>query len=399
MIEKELEDKPSFLTTIFQKMALVSKKQSEKNPLVLQQERQADTFLESGLFDPYMKMLNNGYIPSTKQMQFWDTKVSQYIANENQTPNKIQQLTDWSANGITIAPHHYIEMLLGQTSSLLIRTVHNYIKENDIQPPHNGNPLFSFDSTLNFSKINNHNPLIENLLILAQTDSFSNELYRGLTNYMNIVSTRKGSEMDHNHLWAASTTIKEIPNIVFKNVEIDDYLQLIQNWTKAKRKFSTYSFDNALIDIANTYYAPQIDNKIQETQDVFSDNYFKKITTAAHYNMDNDFSMNQLPQEAKNLLKNIQTQYSNLQKLSVDSENQFIVTNLLEKRIPEVLQKYISITPEYRTTLKNNEGKNAEDLMLESLTNFSNKINTIVEDINQGKVQDLSATKRYSKSI
>lgn len=50
-------------------------------------------------------------------------------------------------------------------------------------------------------------------------------------------------------------------------------------------------------------------------------------------------------------------------KTPIQSKTIFII---YLKRIPEILEKYLSIDAEYRLTLRNTEGKNAEELMLES---------------------------------
>ena len=69
----------------------------------------------------------------------------------------------------------------------------------------------------------------------------------------------------------------------------------------------------------------------------------------------------------------------------------------LYKELPNVLNKFISIHPDYRTSLRNVEGKNPEELMQESLNNIERKLNEYLEDINLDKVSDLSIAQRVIK--
>ena len=192
-----------------------------------------------------------------------------------------------------------------------------------------------------------------------------------------------------------------IPNILFKGIELDQFLTVLQKWEKARHGSDRSNFDVAFKDVVENYYSKALDKKMETTQQIFSDSYFKKVTTEALQNMESHFSIQTLPLEAKETLKAIQQQYDNIStyQLKLSEEDKFTMQNLLEKRIPEVLEKFLTIPPDYRTGLTNSEGKNAQDLMLESLNNFNTKITSIVENIAQSKIQDLSVTKRYSKSI
>ena len=73
--------------------------------------------------------------------------------------------------------------------------------------------------------------------------------------------------------------------------------------------------------------------------------------------------------------------------------------DLVENKLPEALIKYISVDKEYRTTLKSVSGKNAEELLIETLENILITKKDLKLTINQQKLSDLSVTRRYTETL
>lgn len=71
--------------------------------------------------------------------------------------------------------------------------------------------------------------------------------------------------------------------------------------------------------------------------------------------------------------------------------------NNLYQDILVTIQKFVTIDPSYRTTLRNIEGKFPEQLMIESLDLIENKFNAYISDLNQDKVTSLSIQQRLVK--
>lgn len=98
-----------------------------------------------------------------------------------------------------------------------------------------------------------------------------------------------------------------------------------------------------------------------------------------------------------------QEQISRIQELYIlihsdmfEKKQHYELENLY-KDLPNVIEKFISIHPEYRNTLKNIEGKSPEQLMEDSLNTIENKFKEYWENINQNKVTDLSIVQRAIK--
>lgn len=111
-----------------------------------------------------------------------------------------------------------------------------------------------------------------------------------------------------------------------------------------------------------------------------------------------------LPQLSKESLEIL----SNIDKLihmclkdnqSIPKDKQLLIENLYENRVPEIVNKYISIDVEYREKLMNIDKKKPEQLMNESLKDIEEILASTLEEINQLRVDSLSATQRYTNTV
>lgn len=103
-----------------------------------------------------------------------------------------------------------------------------------------------------------------------------------------------------------------------------------------------------------------------------------------------------IPQEAKEILENIEKLYENIKHSKLE---EFDTINLVEKKVPEILRKYLTIDEKYKENLINNEGKTAEELIIESLKNINSHLEKIWVDVNQQKLNSLSVTNRYTRNF
>ena len=401
----------SGLTTVFEKFAFISKK-NKTDIAILAQQKQATQFLSAKSYDAYFKMTDNGYQPTKKQEALWNNiiqkKIDSIDASHTRHFNQdIKTFEYWAEKGIHFTEAHYKSIIFSKLSDGLFEVTEKFVEQqfgynssdhNFLKPEHT-----------NLSHINEKNPFIENFLLLTQKDSFCDDLFNEFRHYVKYVKkfrkTLEYGEEGQKELYLFTHMAKKMPNVLLKNISLDSFLITAEIWQKNKEQlpptWAVLAMDRAIHGVVEGFYRKDIDKKIEITQEIFSESYFKKVATEAGHSIENNFSMKTLPEQAKDLLKSIQEQHSTVKsyKITLSEEDKFTMSNLLEKRIPEVLEKYLSIPPDYRTTLTNNEGKNSQDLMLESLNNFNTKINGIIENYAQNKVQDLSATKRYSKSI
>lgn len=123
----------------------------------------------------------------------------------------------------------------------------------------------------------------------------------------------------------------------------------------------------------------------------------QKINTSIH--SANISVKQELPQEAQQVIKNINEKYDNIINCSMSPEDTEELKKLYEMRVPEILKKFLVIDKQYRIELKNIQGKNAQELMLESLKNIEHIFEAKLIEVNENRLSDLSVTQRYTSAI
>lgn len=213
------------------------------------------------------------------------------------------------------------------------------------------------------------------------------------------------------NLVAMINLLENAPHIFLRNTHVTQFLTFISAYktalTSDNNLLKNLKYDQVLSNqinatfsyILKNFYKPQLDNNLNNVRNIFSEQSLdKKIVKQVH---GTNYSVNNLPLQAKEtieVIKNLSIKLGeHSENISVDQ--QMTIKNILEKRVPEILQKYLSIDREYRTSLKNSYGKNAENLMQEALLNYKNKLDDLLKEVNENNLHNLSATQRYSQSI
>lgn len=163
--------------------------------------------------------------------------------------------------------------------------------------------------------------------------------------------------------------------------------------SKAFRIIGKIYFDTFLESLKQ-YQANQLsanNNKENVLQQIKSFKARKKSLTETinHLVVNEEYSVENLPLNAKNKVKYI-TDLVN----KIDSEE---VSNFVQERLPIILKKYFSIDEEYRASLKNVEGLNATELMVQSLDNIERIVKAKQDDNNYDLLSELSVENRKLK--
>lgn len=367
-----------------------------------------DKYLDHDLWKLSIELIDNGYTPSLEQKRNLFKLLSNIVSND---PVQIVEITQ----------------ILKKTPSELITAALINTKE-DVK---NNGEEFSNKKSFNFIK------LYSNLEYEKQYSEIlgmiNNELNNHTDNLLfNLVIEYKnlGSIGTKNHVKITKylSNVSNTFEFVKENhskIEIEDVLQykktlfdLKDKFMKVVKKFSP--------DENHKYYAENIrDLKIIFFDDVFvnlnkiiekkfSENKEFLINQARQLNTDKflDNKINtsvvehilsverELPIDAQNLLKTINDKYYSATKANALPEDvKHEIANLYENRLPEVLKKFMVIDPEYRIELKNVQGKNAEQLMLESLKNIEEVLDNQIKATNEARLSDLSVTQRYTSAV
>lgn len=133
----------------------------------------------------------------------------------------------------------------------------------------------------------------------------------------------------------------------------------------------------------------------------------KKVDITKNHNLDipvaEVISANnivEIPENAQDILKSITNNY----KILTQEQNNLIdcweeIEIVMNKHVPLIIKKYCSISPNYRENLNNGENKNAQEILIASLSNINQCFEEKVEQCNQNKLHDLSASHKYTKHL
>lgn len=191
------------------------------------------------------------------------------------------------------------------------------------------------------------------------------------------------------------------------NKKIEFYSNIkFSNKSSDKQAYCRYARDKfkELKERLDTYYInfnqESLQNELNATKTVFSLEGIKE-------NIINDISKNinkirqkNLPQSAQLNLDTINEFYLIMAQAPTISENdKFRIENLYQKRLPQVLEEYLTISDNYKNKLKTADGKNADDLLLDSLHEIKVNLEQIVQTYQENQLHKLSATNRYLKNI
>lgn len=348
-------------------------------------ELQASTFLDSENYEAYINMLKSGYVPTKQQEQIMDKIV------HNAYFYKSKDSDDF---GIT-----YSEELLDLEKIL---SLGYQLKQTDVLKfiQHSSTTIFSrhkdfFKNNTNLYTICmfKQDPLptlSQQIRTLTAQPDFSDKLLQIFKNNIPKNSRPKKETIENFNF------ILELnPDLLLRNVSLQEFLELNKNFTPMYDSKE----QNILINgIVNKYYAKDMQPfytnvKQRYTTDFVENLIVNKVKREIEV-------LKEIPNEALDIIQFIELTFKNIQKQSHTSiENLDNLQLMVEKRIPEVVSKYLTIDIDYRTSLKNMEGKNAQELMLDSLQNISSIFQEVYKELNQETLHSLSATNKYTKSI
>ena len=405
-----------------EKADAIAKQKLENQEKEQKIEKQAQLFLDANLYDLYLTMLDNGYTPNKKQRTFFvehvndlifqlktnvdlslienylekgyhlSTSNSFFLLSQPNFQNKFfnKQLFDLSDNTTTSQYPKVFEQLKKNLNSQYFQEhlAIKFLSAFESKAQHNQHKIhsYTFDNnkqyTLNFQPVINIPVFLEYMpdiilpkISLEQFVAFMSQ-WKGIS--LNLKATLSNTEVFAKH-----------------SIRINNNMRLPSNTTF----YDTIDF--ALKSTVQEYYSKDIQQLMNSTKAASSENYVEEKMIKNTQILSTNYKVNNLPENTKEIFHDLQNLYNKLEKYRNDltQEQVFLIDNLFEKRIPEALQKYLSIDIDYRQTMKNRDGKNAQDLMDESLLNFKNKLVQTLEDINQLKLSNLNVTKRYSKNI
>lgn len=408
----------------------------------------AGQFLQSELYEYYFAMVKNGYEPTTAQgTKIYEKMIA--IVETNSMKNSIDILDKYIEQGYSLQPGVLVHMFnLKMDKSIINKKMlvekpvlenapyfsaefYRLMKGNDVvnilyqdfKEKHISIPAINFNAShIALDKKGNSRPFsyylnknlekishiinyaylceqapeifLKNVDLGAYLDSY-NLLIEDKKHVDNMIINHPSGSISANEKDGLD---KKYGNYITSDMvagrwDVEISMNLFVLWNEAVQIFKEKILDG--------YYKTQIDQHLQTTKLVYAKDYVEEIQASKLTNQIQSYNIKDLPKKAQDVLDEISLLSLKIEK-KLDKQNlqmQFEVDNLLNKRVPEALVKYMSIDNEYRQSLKNHSGKSAEDLMLETLENYQQKLDTIYVQCNENQLSDLSAINRYSHKI
>ena len=106
-----------------------------------------------------------------------------------------------------------------------------------------------------------------------------------------------------------------------------------------------------------------------------------------------------IPKLALKYIEEIENKSLLLFEKEIDDDMKKMINFLNKEKLPEIIEKYLNIDKEFRSSLKNIQGKTAEELLIESLIVIKESLFHLEKDINEDNLKNLSIHTRYMKSV
>lgn len=239
--------------------------------------------------------------------------------------------------------------------------------------------MLSFDN-LSLILLSNDGP---NLITGTNLENYpkAKELYQNLLNKENFIYANK-------NLWLKTLSDKDI------FLQENNPLFYHEKMLKVCEKSELIGVQKAL-----EKFLQQEDVLKSISKNKLIDKMLLKINLQLGNSMELEHIVLDLPEIAQNLYKSIKEIKFSENDIKILESYHNYEYEIVDKRMPEAIMKYVSVESKYRNTLKNTDGKTAENLLIETLENILITKKDLNLAINEAKLSDLSVTRRYTDSI
>lgn len=364
---------------LIEKTIIEEQLKEESKSLKQKLTKQVNDLLQAEMYDTVLDLVQSGYQLDKDQSFLMFNAMNFYLDN-----SEWNTLESWLKKGWLIS--------LEQSVSLLL----------------NDSFQNKFSSLLFNKKVISEAPLLSRQIISHIFSPNFNSLYlKTWKDHLNIIdsfnldsSIRVCSFAVRNHHRHLFQPIKEMNEFI---VLCEQYSQQmsIKSVSVYSQQLNIQSEIEFMGNLVHTYFPQEIVELHQTTMQVFGIENIEKIVISKRNDCYSDKPIEQLPNEAKTILQKIQHSYQyichNITLLNHSQQSD--IKDILELKIPNILHHYLFITPDYRESLINHEGKNCTQLMIEELNNIETYFTHIVRSINQHNLNELSAMEKYPQTV
>lgn len=343
------------------------------------EQKTAQMFLDNKNYIAYYDLVSQGYIPTPNQEDIFDKNV---FSNKLNIPD----INHFISQGFELKEEHALKILINA----------DFLKEYGSQEYFSSKQSLSTNNPLAPYQF-----LAQSLQQHISSPQFTQKLYNAFKNCLYIVDeeqpkfmTRVFSITENHHLTihpndklrehynpaSIGIMVKLMPDILLKTVSKEDLVEFIQSWqhknerldlegtygTHATKSHLGYALDHFYSQKnleKNLYQVVPVTNLLtnsypEEKLSIIDDEMWKKIKHLDHLTQKNHFH----------------SAYINMDQLKEIKE-------IMELKTPQVIKKYLDIPDKFRFSLKNTKGQNSQEITLEALSDFENKLQHILSHL------------------
>lgn len=370
------------------------KKKEIIDPKKLQLQRSVDSLLLNNSLKLLGQVFKNGYEATSEQSAKIEKLYDQMITNNESTFNDIFELLSYGVfpqkNNIhklffssifQIHFNSFIEYHEAKKNLPSIELSVKYLKRTDKKPV----------GLYKISLAEKSNYILDFIYSYLDNSEQKKELF---DNWMVLLKNNPKSNKLISEEW---TLIK--PYYIFKydmiaSLSLEQSHEILSCFNKLKDSDAKSMILNDFNLFIDNHYRGHVNNLLEDIKTTYSDSTMKNVV---HKNVKKD---SHLPLQAQETLDSIYSIYSILSQESNKTKDFFYdIQIIIDKHIPSIIEKYTSISPEYRNTLTNRESKTAKELLLESLNNIHQSMIDLHIENNHDKLRDLTVSEKYTKQL
>lgn len=358
-------------------------------------EREASDLLKMRSHQLFVQMLNNGYVMTKEQEQHVNELIKESLDNSSQKAKLIDDMVGW---GYQLNSQNLIDIFFDykMTRDWIERGKQKSILEKIKDIPL-GILFEKIDSSVTFNKIRKTLALssqIEDKNIKPHIFSLLQKKENQLITFNHWYNLFLTSPTDYGNNKALERTYSLMKQF---------WVPLLDNKTlKILLSHQNKENENLAKEIENDFNElnrHEKENLILRTKNLYMEEHVKEIVENIQKNKVKNISLNVLPDNSYQTIQQIENYYLKLKDIHLNTQTKLEIDNIIQKRIPQAIEKYLSIDDEYRISLVNHQGKNAQDLLYDSLINYLDCIKQHWEVLNTQKLNDLNIQEKYSSSL
>lgn len=396
-------------------------KQQKKKPKKIEQKNivqltptqiKAEQFISIQNYEVLEQMVKNGYELLPNQIKSVESYLESLLTahnNKEEISNKHNKIEIWLELGINLkeeTKENYFQQLVYQRNQLR-REEYNLKRKRDFNTIY---PLaFFYTDSGNMNKELTNGTTIEFPLLTKHLKTYAKNhklFYDAFITIINTFTIKEGGIYNYYDNKEYKDVLSEIltddrKHLLLKEIDFERFLQITAELNNRTEARDYQEIKELLQSILAEHYKDNVKEIVSNVKKEYSESYIEKVIIHSVKEESLHITISNLPDGAKDKLKEIHILYRKIHNSNIKpTETEWYnINNLFEKRIPEILKKYLTIDEQYQTTLTNANGKNAQELMIDSLDNIYANFEQTWKSMNNDAVSSLSATNKYTQNF